>query len=405
MVYAVLASSQTFIHGFDPLTGKAVTLDGYDSVLQSFKSIALLALPLHDASHNVPLAVVTADLRVKLVPNTPSALHALSQYTKPIFVTVVDVADNSVRSYRLVAANNDVTAVAHTRVAFDPTTEAIVSVAYKGIEPVASLGEPLADRSVIYKYINPHLIAVATLTNYTRNAATLNVYVIDSVRGSIIDQSSHASVQGPIHLVHTENWVVYHYFNKEDKRYELSVIELYASEKPKDVQSSLSQSSPIVLRQSYIIPSAVTAVGVTSTLRGVTFRNLILALPSGAVASLPKRIVDARRPTDNKPQTEGMLPPYRPLVPVPQQMNLNYNQTVSRARTVHAFPSGLESTSLVFVAGVDVFFTPVAPSKQFDMLSDDFNFAGLVASLLGLGGLAYTLSKMMARKSLKAMWA
>ena len=53
-----------------------------------------------------------------------------------------------------------------------------------------------------------------------------------------------------------------------------------------------------------------------------------------------------------------------PLHPQPQ---------VAKIRKVMTSPALLESTSLVFAYGLDLFFTRVAPSNTFDVLSESFN--------------------------------
>jgi hypothetical protein len=402
MVYVVTTAQEVLLFPFNPLTGELVSEAGVAKTKLSVSALTSFILPVHDANGNHILAIVDSDLSVHLLPNTIESKQALAHHQQPIYFQLVDVAKGLVQGYRL---STDATATLLSQVAFNPEEEAIVAVSLKGSEPIASLGEALADRSVIYKYINPHSIAVATLSNYTKNAATLNVYIVNGIKGTVIDQSTHESVQGPIHIQHSENWVVYHYYNKEEKRYEMSVIELYDSHKPSTTHSVFSQSSPMVIRQSYILPSAVTAMGATVTQKGITFRNILLALPTGSLLSIPKRAIDARRPMDPvRAQNEG-VPPYRPILPIAPQMSLNYNQTLARVRSIAATPSGLESTCLVFVSGIDILFTPVSPSKQFDQLSDDFNFIGLVLSLIALAAVAFTLSKWAARKTLTGLWA
>lgn len=44
----------------------------------------------------------------------------------------------------------------------------------------------------------------------------------------------------------------------------------------------------------------------------------------------------------------------------------------------------LESTSLVLAYGLDLWFTREAPSKTFDVLSEDFSKGTLLATILGL---------------------
>lgn len=402
MVYVVSTASEVFTFAFNPLTGEASTEAGVSSGAKSIAALTLFVLPFHTRAGSSVLAIVDTSLDAHLVPNTPESVQALQQHEKPIYFQVVSVAQGLVQGYRLGA---DLKATLLSQISFNVAEESIVAASLKSCEPIASLGEALADRGVLYKYINPHTMAIATLSNYTKNAATLTVYVINGVKGTIIDQVTHESVQGPVHLVHSENWLVYHYYSKEEKRHEMSVIELYDSRKPSETVSSFTQAAPMAIRQSYILPSAVTAVGATVTQKGISFRSILMALPSGSLFSLPKRAVDARRPVDaQKAQAEG-VPPYRAVLPLAPQMALNYNQTIARARTISSATSGLESTSLVFVSGLDVFFTPASPSKKFDQLSDDFNFIGLVLSLLALAAVAITLSKMAARKALAALWA
>ena len=48
-------------------------------------------------------------------------------------------------------------------------------------------------------------------------------------------------------------------------------------------------------------------------------------------------------------------------------------------------PAILESTSLVFAYGIDVFGTKVTPSAAFDILGKAFNKLSLVATVLALG--------------------
>ena len=49
-------------------------------------------------------------------------------------------------------------------------------------EHVHSVGRVLGDRSVLYKYLNPNLIAFATVTEDTAKPA-ISLYVIDGVTG------------------------------------------------------------------------------------------------------------------------------------------------------------------------------------------------------------------------------
>lgn len=116
----------------------------------------------------------------------------------------------------------------------------ITQVASKNsIEKVHSQGRVLADRSVLYKYINPNLVAVITegpdsvhkcefscqpLKLVTNNKPTdiLNAYLVDVVSGNIIFSMNHRRAKGPVKIVHSENWLVYSFYNEKIRRNEIS---------------------------------------------------------------------------------------------------------------------------------------------------------------------------------------
>lgn len=47
-------------------------------------------------------------------------------------------------------------------------------------------------------------------------------------------------------------------------------------------------------------------------------------------------------------------------------------------------PAKLESTTLVFAYGTDLFFTRLAPSKTYDSLTEDFSYALLLLTIFAL---------------------
>ena len=76
-----------------------------------------------------------------------------------------------------------------------------------------------------------------------------------------------------------------------------------------------------------------------------------MALPSGSVVTLPRALLDPRRPLTAARSEEG-LPPYTPELPLPSVNVINYNQTLSGVAGIVSSPSGLESTCLVFIHGL-----------------------------------------------------
>lgn len=110
------------------------------------------------------------------------------------------------------------------------------------IEHVHSQGRVLNDRSVLYKYINPNLVAIATQGPDSIHKCKLglflvsmeiecwcsypvdilNIHLIDVVSGAIVTSLTHRRAKGPIHMVHSENWLVYSYYNDKVRRTEIS---------------------------------------------------------------------------------------------------------------------------------------------------------------------------------------
>lgn len=67
----------------------------------------------------------------------------------------------------------------------------------------------MGDRSVLYKYLNPNLIAVLTIGgDISSHTNTLVIYLIDVVAGRILYSAVHRRCSEPISLVHSENWII-----------------------------------------------------------------------------------------------------------------------------------------------------------------------------------------------------
>jgi hypothetical protein len=160
------------------------------------------------------------------------------------------------------------------------------------VERVHSQGRVLGDRSVLYKYVNPNLVVVVCTEGGSdqQQSDGVAVHLLDVVSGAVLHTGRHAHYTlppaGAPLVVHCENWVVvslasighitlmcvlvqYALWNEKARRIEMIVLEMYEGEYQTDanVFSSLAPtlSPPIVLRQSYIYPHSVIAMGVTNT--------------------------------------------------------------------------------------------------------------------------------------------
>lgn len=60
-----------------------------------------------------------------------------------------------------------------------------------------------------FQSLNPNLLAVVTESTDTHHERTfIGISLIDGVTGRIIHSSVQKKAKGPVHIVHSENWVV-----------------------------------------------------------------------------------------------------------------------------------------------------------------------------------------------------
>jgi hypothetical protein len=280
-------------------------------------------------------------------------------------------------------------------------------------DPVASIGRVLPDRTVMYKYLNPNLVLVTAISEA---AAIATFYLLDSVSGDVLHSTTHEGVDTtqPITSAISENWFVYSLWSDilpttsglpASKGYQLVVTELYESDVPNDRgplgassnSSSLEPSDvanaepalPHVISQTFLIPESISHMSVTQTRQGITVRQLLCTLTSSnSIIGIPRTILNPSRPVGRDPtpaEAEEGLFRYQPVIEFDPKMILTHRREVIGVRDVITTPALLESTSLVFAYGIDVFGTRVAPSAAFDILGKSFNKMSLVATVTALG--------------------
>ncbi|ESP01145.1 hypothetical protein LOTGIDRAFT_238345, partial [Lottia gigantea] len=352
----------------------------------------------------------------------PESIGPVIQTSLPkLYLHLTDLNTNIITGYRIINTKNQgLMAEAVWNVNLNKNQQTIRQVVGKrAIEHVHSQGRVLGDRSVLYKYLNPNLLAVVAEGEEPPSPGNhkgfFNIYLIDGVTGHIVFHVNHKRAKGPINTVHSENWLVYSYFSEKHRRHELAVLEMYEGKEQSNSTafSSLSPPpQPLVLRQSYIFSSPLYSMSTTVTEKGLTNKNIIIALKFGGLLSLPKALLDPRRPAMPSQESifnnllsreEGVIP-YIPEIPIHNEAILNYNKTLYRVDGIYTGPAGLESTSLIFTYGLDLFFTRVMPSKMFDVLKEDFDYA-LIGSILCIMILvSFLTQKLAAKRALSRAW-
>ncbi|KAH6674754.1 hypothetical protein B0J14DRAFT_637499 [Halenospora varia] len=315
-----------------------------------------------------------------------------------------------------------------------PTGQHVTNVIHRPLhDPVASIGRVLGDRTVLYKYLNPNIVLVTAVSD---EASAVSFYLLDTVSGDILYSTTHEGVdtKQPIASALTENWFAYSLWGDitptttdnlpSSKGYQIVVSEMYESDIPNDrgpqgpsVNSSSLEPSeipnaepavPHVITQAYLTPEAISHMSVTSTRQGITTRQLLCTIASNnAIVGIPRTILDPRRPVGRDPtaleQEEGIFR-YHPMIEFDPKLVLTHQREVIGVKDVIASPAVLESTSLLFAYGIDIFGTRVAPSAAFDILGKGFNKLSLVATVLALWVGVVVLAPMVRRKQINGRW-
>uniref|UniRef100_A0A8C8AYW2 ER membrane protein complex subunit 1 n=1 Tax=Otus sunia TaxID=257818 RepID=A0A8C8AYW2_9STRI len=348
-------TKMSFLYVFNPIFGKRSQVA--PPVLKR-PILQTLLLPIMDQDYAKVLLLIDDEYKVTAFPATKNVLRQLEEIAHSIFFYLVDAEQGKLSGFRL---KKDLTTEESWEVIIPTEVQRIVTVKGKrSSEHVHSQGRVMGDRSVLYKSLNPNLLAVVTESTDTHHERTfIGIYLIDGVTGRIIHSSVQKKAKGPVHMVHSENWVVYQYWNTKARRNEFTVLELYEGTEQYNATAFSSLDRPIlpqVLQQSYIFPSAISAMEATITERGITSRHLLIGLPSGAILSLPKALLDPRRPEIPTEQNDVLC--------------LHYQLMISSLQVV--------------AYGLDIYQTRVYPSKQFDVLKDDYDYVLISSVLFGL---------------------
>ncbi|KAI0686950.1 hypothetical protein BC835DRAFT_1408443 [Cytidiella melzeri] len=416
----------TVLFHIDALTGEdATNTSKPGDVLQG---IDVIAGPLVDAfffQDSATKYVVLFDefLQTYIYPDTPENLQSFAKHVPSLhFALRTGKAGETRLTGHRISSVKEFTGryVAYASwTASLPAGEDIHTVVRPKRGPVASYGKVLGNRTTLYKYLNPNLVAVTT-SSLKDAVPSCGVYVIDSAKGTTLYHAVLPAAHGTcdVKVVLAENWLVYHYYDDDSgvdqaKGYRMVSVEFYEGSRidekirSSDLSSYSNESTSVnVYEQAYVFPRAVSAMATTSTTYGITSKDIIVAGENGNIQSFARRFVDPRRPKrkTTAEEQEEWLVQYEPLTPDDPKRVLSHTYKIARTREILTSPALLESTSLVFAYGLDLFATRIAPSNTFDVLSEDFNKVQLVLTVTGLA-LAILVTKPMVRqKKLRERW-
>jgi len=180
------------------------------------------------------IALIKSENEVDFYPNIPEVIDSIKEMEKPIYFNLNDkIGGNTLRGYKLYINDDKKPQIDFLYNKTFPNDEVIVSYGFKEpIDYVASLGKVLGNRNVLYKYLNPNILAVATVKPHEIYTSVLSIYFIDTVKGSVIHHSYYegggeSNIMKP-QIIQYENMIVCTFWNngapledletKEDKK-------------------------------------------------------------------------------------------------------------------------------------------------------------------------------------------
>ena len=290
-------------------------------------------------------------------------------------------------------------------------------------EAIYSAAKPIYGGGVLIKNVNPNMLLVITGTDIPTSKITATA--LDAISGKILYSQEHKRATGPIKSILSEHWAAYNYWNEEQGRWYIGVIDTYIAQPADLTAASLLLSSHhgnntvsaydempelIIESQSFRTKYGASCLSVTQTAHGTAAKMLLFGTTSGQIISIDRRMIDPRRPKvlpGSKPtpqQAYERLPPFHPELPVNGPSFITLYHTIERLKSIKASAAILESSSLVFAHGLDSYFIRLQPSRGFDMVPDDFPHALLVFMVLFLAAALATLRAIIQKRTLKLKW-
>ncbi|KAG5437583.1 hypothetical protein PCANB_000618 [Pneumocystis canis] len=357
------------------------------------------------------IVAITNDGKIRLLHNTSNVLLAsLLKNLSNIYFSTKD--SNTLKGYFINFEN----LYANISWNIDFPSQSIISLSTRNKnEKIASIGRVLGDRSVLYKYLNSHFLAVATGNIID---SKLDIYLIDIVKGMIVYTSHYndVDISKGVEILLSENWMIYQFWiENPTKGYQIVVSELYESgiknKKNKGINSSSLNNVPLpfVISQVYLYPRRIQVLASVLTRYGITSRDIISYIDTNQIILIPKKLLDPRRPIliNNKMPLESIeegLLPYNVNLLIDSQSIITRKNEVYGIKHILSSSTLLESTSIILAYGHDIFLTYVTPSNSFDILNPNFNKIQLLLTIFMLIIGFFILRLMTKAKLLKKRW-
>lgn len=279
----------------------------------------------------------------------------------------------------------------------------------------SSLGIPLADKLVLYKYLNPNTISLLTF------GKSLKFHLIDGITGNLLYSYTHDTSEtvdlDSISLVMDDNWIVYSYFTSEPRlEQRINVIDLFDAQFSSNASGIASlKTIDKVSTKSFIYPERIVQLQSTRSLYGITLKSIVALTELGSLIEIPKFILNSRRPEHEvKAADYGNdfnMVPYDPIIAkttfqvLNHKYQLNSGNDAGAKGSILVKPTLFESTSVIcYFNNENQFCSVIQPSSSFDLLNKGFDKIKLLITIVVLFA-GFIISKpFVFNKKLNAQW-
>lgn len=295
--------------------------------------------------------------------------------------------------------------------------EEIIAISHMEGSLTSAVGITRADRSVLYKYLNPNLLTIVT-----EAGSSLKVTLIDGATGNVLHVQRHQEIVDPtsINVIQADNWVIYSYLVKYPTvEQRIVVLDLFTTAENAigGLKSSTAGEYDVSIAQVssklFIYPQRILELAATQTKFGITLRSVLALTEEGQLVEIPKFFLNSRRIGDRKMtaadfEDEFKMMPYEPVIMHNNYQVLNHKiklQPVDKKRQILIKPTELESTAVVcLVNSENEFCTTVLPSLSYDRLTGSFDKIKLLLTIAALF-VAYNITKpLVESKKLNNKW-
>lgn len=375
-----------------------VSLDGKLTELKSFKQPIEKVISFGRES----------DLTLSLKFQNSDSLYFLDNKTIDTSQAYLVDYDKYVAGYKLVGTTLQKTWE------FKKPSEELLAIKGKDLNSqISSVGVSLADKSVLYKYLYPNLLALITRQVDTNG---VRLYVLDAITGSVLYMHTHDNEVidlNSFNIVVNDNWISYSYLVKYPRvEQRIIVLDLFEGKERKPHESKRLSSFEddilkinIISKQSFAYPERIVSLASTYTRYGITQKSLLALTISGDLVEIPKALVNGRRTIGN---STGEDLPYDPIIPHFSYKVLNTMQPLflnEKGNEILIRHTELESTDVVcFANEFNQFCTTISPSFSFDLLSKNFDKQKLMWTLIILLIAHFSTKFFLPSRRLKATW-